>query len=520
METQNPATITFKDNHSRVLPGLLWYWSREIHLNGLVFVLLLVILITGQYAKADPNSFTSNVYATPAIKYRLVEGSTLTDNWQGAGRPTIQVPIRGYFWLKHLQNDPLFSNYSVQKMTFQSMDLSLLSYSGSLNGTYRVGGEVALLQQMVLKGVINDSQTILLDSGLQIIDINFPWIEIDVKQVFPDSLRVFDLHLVAVPWPKIWFSTTKSFKTTTGANVSDGDIISTSGNIIRRNNQLTGKLGIMPIVPDLGLDAIMLEKLPNAQPLSRSREIYFSIPRDIFSETLGLLHNGDLLSDNGSIVKSYTDFIKPFGPMPPVADYGLDAIAVSTGGELLFSIEKNFFSERLGKTISNGDLLSEKGYICRTNSDLLSKFKLYPTYAAIDIGLDAVYLRPGGEIWFSTKSSFPVEKYGNIGPGDLLSSFGKVVARNYELLDAFMPVGNTADFGLDALEILWPNLEADLNEDGVVDLTDYAIFMQTWISSSTDNNNNDEGTIIDGNLIDMPDMADFFEDWPKQAEAP
>lgn len=510
METQNPVTIPFKDNPQKGWLSSLQYWNSEIHFNRVLLMFLLVLLITGQYSKADPNSFQSDSYATSAIRYRLVEGSTLTVTSTVEDRPPIQVPIRGHFWLKRLPNDPLFSNYSIPKLKFHSTDSTSLSYSGSFYGTFRIGGEIALLQQMVLKGTINGSKEFLFDSGLQTIDIDFPWIELDVYQLLPDSSRVIDLHLVAVPWPKIWFSTKTSFTTPAGVKVSNGDILSKSGKIIRRNNQLTGKLGIMPIVPDLGLDAIMLEKLSNMQSISNSRTIYFSTLQDVFSETLGRLHNGDLLSDKGSVIKSYRDFIAPFGPMPPVADYGLDAITYSNRGKLLFSIEKDFFSEILGKNISNGDLLSEKGYVFKTNSDLISKFKLYPTFAPIDIGLDAVYLWPWGEIWFSTKSSFPVEQYENIGPGDLLSSYGKVVLRNSELLEAFKPTEKIADFGLDALQILWPNLEADLNEDGVVDLTDYSIFMQAW--KPGDNDNDEDCAVIDGNPVYIPDIAASFED--------
>lgn len=518
METKNPITIPVWCNYLKEWFGSVQYWNSEIHLIRIIFVFFLVLLFTSQYSKADPNSFQSDSYAASAIRYRLVEGSTLTENSEFADSPSIQIPISGYFWLKQLPSDPLFSNYAVNRMKIQSTDSTILSYSGSLNGTFRIGGEVALLQQMVLKGSINKSKDLLLDSGLQTININFPWIELDVFQLIPESSRVYDLHLVAVPWPKTFFSTNTSFTSSTGAKVSDGDVISTSGRIIRTNNQLTGKLGIMPIVPDLGLDGVMLKKLSNTQSASNSREVFFSLPQDIFSETLGYLHNGDLLSDKGSIIKTYAEFIKPFGPMPPVPDYGLDAIAYSNRGELLFSIEKDFFSEKLGKHISNGDLLSEKGYVFKTNSELLSKFKLYPTFAPIDIGLDAVYVWPWGEVWFSTKSSFPVAQYENIGPGDLLSSYGKVVFRNSELLKAFKPTEKIAHFGLDALEILWPNLEADLNEDGVVDLADYSIFTQALKSDISDNDNNSDCIVIDGNPVDIQDLTAFFEDWLKERQ--
>jgi hypothetical protein len=501
METQNLLTIHLGNT------------CRKRWLSGIFFLVLLVLLTSNEISKADPNSFKSDAYAVDSVRYMLIEGSTLTETSPVADRPAIQIPIRGYFWLKSLPSDPLFTNYAVNKLKFQSTNSTTLSYSGFLSGTYRVGGEVALLQQMVLKGTINDSKDLLLDSGLQTVNINFPWIEIDISQMLPDSARVFDLHLVAVPWPKIFFSTAISFTSSSGVKASDGDILSASGKIKRRNNELTAKLGIMPIVPDLGLDAVMREKLSNSQTASRTREIFFSIPGDVFSETLGYLHNGDLLSDNGYVVKSYEKFIKPFGPMPPIADYGLDTIAYSPRGEFLFSIEKDFFSERLGQTISNGDLLSEKGYVYKTIGDLLSKFKLYPTFAPVDFGLDAVYVWPWGEVWFSTKSSFGAEQFEMITPGDLLSSYGKVVLRNRELLENFKPTEKIADFGLDALEVSWPDLKADLNEDDIVDSTDYAIFTQACGGKNAIDSDCD---IINGNPVDMNDLAAFFEDWLKK----
>ncbi len=518
METKNPVTIPVWSNYLEEWFISLQCLNSGIHLSKIFLMMLLILLITGQYSNADPNSFQSDSYAVSAIRYRLVEGSTLTEHSEFADKPSIQIPISGYFWLKQLPSDPLFSNYAVNRMKIQSTDSTTLSYTGSLNGTFRIGGEVALLQQMVLKGTINKSKDLLLDSGLQTININFPWIELDVFQLIPESSRVFDLHLVAVPWPKTFFSTKTSFTSSAGVKVSNGDMISTSGKIIRKNNELSGKLGIMPIVPDLGLDAVMLKKLLDTQSASNSREIFFSLPQDIFSETLGYLHNGDLLSDKGSIVKTYAEFIKPFGPMPPIPDYGLDAITYSNRGELLFSIEKDFFSEKLGKHISNGDLLSEKGYVFKTNSELLSKFKLYPTFAPIDIGLDGVYVWPWGEVWFSTKSSFPVAQYENIGPGDLLSSYGKVVFRNSELLKAFKPTEKIAHFGLDALEILWPNLEADLNEDGVVDSTDYSIFTQASQANISDSGYDLDVVFVDGNPVDIQDLTAFFEDWLKEEQ--
>ena len=470
---------------------------------------------------AETDFFANDSYALSGIRYKLAEGSILIDDTDVLMRPTLMVPIQGSFYLKRLSSNPLFTNYAIQDLRLRSTTTSSISYTGKFNGTYRYGGEFALTQQMILQGYINNSPLLTLDSYMTVPTIRSPWIEIKLIQVDPNNpFQYYRLQLVAVPWPKVWFSTRTSFTSLRyNTKISDGDLLSTSGLIIRRNNQLTARLGIMPSVPDLGLDAAILGKfssLPTA--LSRYRPIWFSLPQNVFSETLGMLHNGDLLSEQGTIIKSYEDFIRPFAPMPPIADYGLDAIARARTGELLFSTNKDFFSEKLGTTISNGDLISENGYIFRSSRDLLSKFVLCPTFAPIDIGVDAAYVWSSGEVWFSTKSSFPEQRYGMIEHGDLLSSYGKVVIRNRELIEAFKPVEDIADFGLDAIEILWPNLAADLNEDGIVDLSDYSIFARSWKSGNNDNNYNSLCDIVDDNSVDTLDATAFFKEWLAEVE--
>ena len=61
-----------------------------------------------------------------------------------------------------------------------------------------------------------------------------------------------------------------------------------------------------------------------------------------------------------------------------------------------------------------------------------------------DFGLDAAYIRPRGEIWFSTEVDFTDQRFGHIGHGDLLSDTGRVVVRNLELVRRFTPVQDVA----------------------------------------------------------------------------
>jgi hypothetical protein len=109
-------------------------------------------------------------------------------------------------------------------------------------------------------------------------------------------------------------------------------------------------------------------------------------------------------------------------------------------------------STGLKLTLHQGDLLSSTGAVKRSNHQLLTNFQ--PADATNDFGLDALYVWPTGEIWFSTETGFQDQVFGVILPGDLLSDRGYIVFRNLELLEAFAPLEDLADFGLDALYIV------------------------------------------------------------------
>jgi hypothetical protein len=88
----------------------------------------------------------------------------------------------------------------------------------------------------------------------------------------------------------------------------------------------------------------------------------------------------------------------------------------------------------------------------RSNAELLAQFNLgNPTN---DYGLNAIYVWPSGEIWFSTAKGFfdSVSNYYN--PGDLLSDQGYLVFSNAELTAVFAPSNAPAELGLDALYII------------------------------------------------------------------
>jgi hypothetical protein len=481
----------------------------------------------GNFADANhPALALSACFATRGVQYRLVEGSTLVDECPVCALPAvIPIPITGSFWLIPVQRDMWFSYFVVRNLRFMGA-APQSKYVGRMDGKYQIGGDFAFVHQMALHGRINEFQDLSFDSGVVFPRLSFPWIEIDLIQLSPaDPLHTFRIHLVAVPWPAVWFSTERGFHPSDPnkvgkAFVSDGDLLGLCGRVIRTNNDLTRRLGIMPVVPGIGLDAVMRGMPSPASIADRCRrEIWFSSERDIFSETLGPLRHGDLLSDAGRIVLSFEDLIGPFCPQPPVADYGLDAVAPGPQGRLLFSIEHDFFSECLGVNIGHGDLLLQGGHVFRTNAQLLARFKPIDPPAK-DLGLDAVYLWPHGEIWFSTEIGFNDARFGHIGHGDLLSNYGMVVARNRDLLCRFEPLEDLADFGLDSLQILWPRLIADFDGDGDVDIADFAAFASAWSKRSGDalwDSDYDIDAAAD-DAVDILDLAVFADNWLIYAE--
>lgn len=290
-------------------------------------------------------------------------------------------------------------------------------------------------------------------------------------------LTIRALEVPPVPPLDIWFSTDIGFTSAlldptggTLTHVSDGDLLSRRGRIVRRNGELMAKLGVMPPVPDLGLDAAML---------GPQGAIWFSFSQKnapVWSETLRTwLKPGDLLSEKGQVVRTNEQLLANFMPQASDTsiarlDAGLDAVtqgpAMAVGGlSLLFSTDVPFYSRKLKTWVGHGDLLSDRGIIVKRNQDLLRNFApLDPSASPLprDYGLDAVVIRSNAEIWFSTKYGFQDAKLGPIGAGDLLSTAGYVVARNLDLVSAFGPIEDVNSFGLDAAILIVPMMPASV----------------------------------------------------------
>ncbi len=382
--------------------------------------------------------------------YRLIEGSTWTDDCLICGRPTLLFPLSGEFTLVLLEETPLTTRYEIQDLQFHTGTEPDTDYHLSGSGVLEVGGEVALRQVMRLDLHIEYGGSTLdrlFTNEVTTLTRQWPMIDIPLLEVEGTPIQTFGMVLHAAPLREIWFSTVNGMTSGNSdpplQSISSGDVLSADGRVVRTGKDLVGKLGFMPLTPGVDIDAI------DVQP---GGEVWFSLGRSMFSETLGMLQEGDLLSDRGRIIKRNQELVEPFQFDVEPEDLGLDAVHVLPDGEIWFSLRGSAYSERLGVTVTAGDLLSDLGYIVHSEQELLANF--VPADPKTELGLDALYVWPNGEIWFSVETNFMDAALGPVQAGDLLSNQGFVVARNLGLTLGFAPVEDLADFGLDALYLV------------------------------------------------------------------
>jgi hypothetical protein len=413
------------------------------------------VLLAGLLALHGAGTVTTGVAQNPppgqVWTYSLIEGSTFIKDCPVCDHVTVPLRVRGTFNLVLTAENLLFTQYEVGDIALATVPGAPTPYSVQGTGTYQFGGEVALQQTMGLELHINDGSTnelVYFTNAVAQAERVLPMIDIEVDEVTKSQARVYRLHLVAMPFREIWFSTAGGM--TPGNpqlpvnHLSPGDLLSHTGRVVKSQAEFLNNLELMPSPSgDLGVDALDIR--PGGESL-------FSLNANLTSTNLGPIQHGDLLSDRGRIVRTNQDLMANFGLMPPAMDVGLDAVHVMPDGEILFSINTDVFSELLGTNLFHGDILSDKGYVFRTNQKLLSRF--HPDKVDHDYGLDALYLWPSGELWFSTEEGFTDGQLGPVLAGDLLSDQGYRVFGNLELVSAFQPLEGLADFGLDAVFVV------------------------------------------------------------------
>jgi hypothetical protein len=142
------------------------------------------------------------IVAAPRVAmtlYRLEKESYLIDDCTVCGRPTILVPIEGTFLLGEVDGPPNpTSTYRIDGIDFKSTGKGP-AYTVSGAGAYRQGGEVALLQEIVLDVQVNDVPGVHMESGPGEVPAALPAIDIQAEQTNPPGIIVYGIRIVAKP---------------------------------------------------------------------------------------------------------------------------------------------------------------------------------------------------------------------------------------------------------------------------------------------------------------------------------
>ena len=145
----------------------------------------------------------AQAWSTGSLRYyTLLDGSLLTDECPVCDRLPIVVPMTGTFGLHLLDQGPLSIRYGLSGISFRAGGTPWLQYEVSGDGTYEVGGEVAVTQDLFLDVVINNSLTntaALCVNADRLVQQPWPEIRINVDQTNGTLTQLYHLNLVAVP---------------------------------------------------------------------------------------------------------------------------------------------------------------------------------------------------------------------------------------------------------------------------------------------------------------------------------
>jgi hypothetical protein len=149
--------------------------------------------------------FTLHLIASvvEGVAYEALPGSVFVDDCLNCKRLVVPRPLAGGFFLTKIDEDPLFATYRLYGIDLRNAEAQV-EITGF--GTYSIGGEVALLQEMTLEvaasvgGTTRDPVVLTSGGKVGMLGRQFPEIEIQVDEKDPPDINhIYKVHLVARP---------------------------------------------------------------------------------------------------------------------------------------------------------------------------------------------------------------------------------------------------------------------------------------------------------------------------------
>jgi hypothetical protein len=171
--------------------------------------------------------------------YTLVHGSLLTDDCPICDRVTAPVPMWGSFELRLTSQGPLFLNYALENVQFSAGRPGGQIYQVSGQGRYRIGGQLAVQQDLALDLMIDNGLT---NAPCQFTNLTsmvtrlWPMVQVQAGQSNGTLAQQYTLSIDAAPFREIWFSTLTNFQASVwnapSNAMSGGDLLASSGRVV------------------------------------------------------------------------------------------------------------------------------------------------------------------------------------------------------------------------------------------------------------------------------------------------
>jgi hypothetical protein len=360
-----------------------------------------------------------------AIHYQLLYGSTLS--YKIAGKTVGSSLLTGSFELRSPDSTLTNLHYAIDQIQFASFVTNSISGAGSFDVT--TGGIASAKLDIVISDV--STQSIPFTNLTFTPDRKWPMIALRLQQTNSVNDRVYTINIRAAPFHDIWISSAAAFRADAlpppNNQISSGDLLSVTGRIVKRRAELSGNI-------DNGLDAIAFYPAGG---------VAFSCDGGA-----GISDGNILLPDSTRI--HYTDiFTNALATAMP--DPGIDGLQFTSNTSFYFSIKRDATYTGADKTISLRDadiwwtdLQTHQLVLACSREQLFAYPDYQPWLADPTVGIDAFYIWPSGEVWFSLRASWTAHTA-------IYSADGYGVFTDTFVFDAFKP---SIDPGLDALLVM------------------------------------------------------------------
>jgi hypothetical protein len=269
-------------------------------------------------------------------------------------------------------------------------------------------------------------------------DRKWPMLALRARQA-SDGDAVYTIDIRAAPFHDIWISPALDFRANALSSptnvIHSGDLISIDGRVIKRNADLLAPFG-PTIASDYGLDAISFSPHSGLS---------------ISAHDVGSIRDGDILLQNPPSRLTYTDIFTN-AAATGMTDPGIDGIQFTSQSEFYFSVKRDSdYAIPSGARVRIRDsdiwwtdLQTHELRLARSREELFSFSEYRPWLTDEQVGIDAFYIWPSGEVWFSLRSSWTAHTaiYSSDGYGVFTDTFA---------FQAFKPA---MDPGLDAFLVI------------------------------------------------------------------